>query len=61
MANWLNEIRSESTPGDEIAIYCLSNMYLRHVYVKTSKWFGPQCNILGKTMMQVSEPNVKCY
>ena len=39
VANWLNEIRSESTPGDEIAIYCLSNMYLRHVYVKTSKQF----------------------
>ena len=39
MANWLNEIRSESTPDDEIAIYCLSNMYLRHVYVKTNKLF----------------------
>ena len=39
VANWLNEIRLESTPGDEIAIYCLSNMYLRHVYVKTSKLF----------------------
>ena len=39
MANWLNEIRSESTPGDELAIFCLSNMYLRHVYVKTNKLF----------------------
>ena len=32
-------MRSENTPGDEIAIYCLSNMYLRHVFVKTSKIF----------------------
>ena len=39
VANWLNNIRSENTPGDEIAIYCLSNMYLRHVLVKTSKIF----------------------
>ena len=39
MANWLNEIRSESTPGDELVIFCLSNMYLRHVYVKTNKLF----------------------
>ena len=39
MANWPNEIRSESTPGDELAIFCLSNMYLRHVYVKTNKLF----------------------
>ena len=39
VANWLNDIRSENTPGDEIAIYCLSNMYLRHIFVKTSKLF----------------------
>ena len=39
VANWLNDMRSENTPGDEIAIYCLSNMYLRHVFVKTSKLF----------------------
>ena len=30
---------SENTPGDEIVIYCLSNMYLRHVFAKTSKLF----------------------
>ena len=39
VANWLNDMRSENTPGDEIAIYCLSNMYLRHIFVKTSKLF----------------------
>ena len=39
VANWLNDMRSENTPGDEIAIYCLSNMYLRHVFVKTGKLF----------------------
>ena len=39
MANWLNDMWSENTPGDEITIYCLSNMYLRHVFVKTSKLF----------------------
>ena len=39
VANWLNDMQSENTPGDEIAIYCLSNMYLRHVFVKTSKLF----------------------
>ena len=39
VANWLNDMRSENTPGEEIAIYCLSNMYLRHVFVKTSKIF----------------------
>ena len=32
-------MRSENTPGDELAIYCLSSMYLRHVFVKTSKLF----------------------
>ena len=32
-------MRSENTPGDEIAIYCLSNMYLRHIFIKTSKLF----------------------
>ena len=37
VANWLNDMQSENTPGDEIVIYCLSNMYLRHVLVKTSK------------------------
>ena len=39
VANWLNDMRSENTPGDEIMIYCLSNMYLRHAFVKTSKLF----------------------
>ena len=39
VANWLNDMRSENTLGDKIAIYCLSNMYLRHVFVKTSKLF----------------------
>ena len=39
MVNWLNEIRLESTPGDELAIFCLSNMYLRHIYIKTNKLF----------------------
>ena len=39
VANWLNDMRSQNTPGDEIAIYCLSNMYLRHIFVKTSKLF----------------------
>ena len=39
VANWLNDMWSKNTPGDEIAIYCLSNMYLRHVFVKTSKLF----------------------
>ena len=39
VANWLNDMRSENTPGDEITIYCLSNMYLRHIFVKTSKLF----------------------
>ena len=39
VANWLNDIRSENTSGDEIMIYCLSNMYLRHIFVKTSKLF----------------------
>ena len=32
-------MRSENTPGDEIAIYSLSKMYLRHVFVETSKLF----------------------
>ena len=32
-------MRSENATGDEIAIYCLSNMYLRHVFIKTSKLF----------------------
>ena len=39
IANWLHDMRCENTPGDEIVIYCLSNMYLRHVFVKTSKLF----------------------
>ena len=39
VANWLNDMRSKNTPGDEIAIYFLNNMYLRHVFVKTSKLF----------------------
>ena len=39
VANWLNDMRLENTPGDEIAIYCLSNMYLRYIFVKTSKIF----------------------
>ena len=39
VANWLNDMRSENTPGNEIAIYCLSNMYLRHVFVKTGILF----------------------
>ena len=39
VANWLNDMRSENTPGDEITMYCLSNMYLRHIFIKTSKLF----------------------
>ena len=39
VANWLEDMRSECTPGDELTLFCLSNMYLRHVFVKTSKLF----------------------
>ena len=33
-------MQSENMPGNEIMIYCLSNMYLGHVFVKTSKLFS---------------------
>ena len=58
VVNWLNDIRSENTPGDEIAIYCLSNMYLRHVYVKTMKAFW--MTVLHKRGDDIKTVRSKC-
>ena len=37
--DWLVTINLNSVPGDELAIYCLSKMYLRHVVVYTKKYY----------------------
>ena len=37
LADWLCDMKSDYTPGDELAQYCLSKMYLRHVHVHTKK------------------------
>ena len=37
--NYLENIRDERDPGDEIAIYILANMYRRHVFIYTKDWW----------------------
>ena len=37
--DWLHDMKSENTPRDELALYCLSRMYLRHVHVHTKKLY----------------------
>ena len=37
LADWLQDMKSDYTPGDKLALYCLSKMYLRHVHVDTKK------------------------
>ena len=37
--DWLVTMTLNSVPGDELAIYCLSKMYLRHVVVYTKKYY----------------------
>ena len=37
--DWLVTMTLNSVPGDELAIYCLSKMYLRHVIVYTKKYY----------------------
>ena len=33
LVDWLYDMKSDYTPGDELALYCLSRMYLQHVHV----------------------------
>ena len=37
--DWLVTMSLNSVPGDELAIYCLSKMYLRHIIVYTKKYY----------------------
>ena len=37
--DWLVTMTLNSVPGDKLAIYCLSKMYLRHVIVYTKKYY----------------------
>ena len=39
LADWLCDMKSNYIPGDELALYCLSKMYLRHVHVHTKKLY----------------------
>ena len=36
---WINEMVSEQTPGDEIALYILSRMYRKHVFMYTQMFW----------------------
>ena len=36
---WINEMAKEQTPGDEIALYILSRMYHKHVFVYTQMFW----------------------
>ena len=35
---WINRMQKETTPADELALYCLSKVYNRHVKVYTSSY-----------------------
>ena len=35
---WINQMQKETTPADELALYCLSKVYNRHVKVYTSSF-----------------------
>ena len=35
---WINRMQNETTPADELALYCLSKVYNRHVKVYTSSY-----------------------
>ena len=39
LGNYLEYMRDERNPGDEIAIYILANMYRRHVFIYTKEWW----------------------
>ena len=39
LVDWLYDMKSNYTPGDELALYCLSRMYLRHIHVHTKKLY----------------------
>ena len=39
LRSYLEEIRDERNPGDEIVIYILANMYHRHVFIYTKEWW----------------------
>ena len=39
LGTYLENIRDERNPGDEIAIYILANMYRRHVFIYTKEWW----------------------
>ena len=55
---WLAEIKKESTLGDELSLYCLSNMYVCHVHVHTKKWFWT--TVLHKYEDQESDIMTRC-
>ena len=39
LQGWINEMASEQTPGDEIALYILSRMYCKHAFVYTQMFW----------------------
>ena len=56
-ADWLHDMKSDYTPSNELALYCLSKMYLWHVHVHTKKlywttvqhtWGDSERDVMGK-------------
>ena len=39
LRGWINEMASEQTPVDEIALYILSRMYRKHAFVYTQMFW----------------------
>ena len=39
LSGWINEMASEQTPSDEIALYILSRMYRKHAFVYTQMFW----------------------
>ena len=39
LQGWINEMASEQTPGDEIALYILSRMYRKHAFMYTQMFW----------------------
>ena len=55
---YLENIRDERNPGDEIAVYILANMYRRHVFIYTKEWWWT--TVMFVMLIDEKDVIVKC-
>ena len=51
LSGWIEYMRKDTTPGDDMCLYLLAHMYNKHVYVHNKLFYW--CTAIHKIMSEV--------